>query len=201
MRKGFFVIRTFEDQLRIAISISLAILSFLCSAQNPKLVLGPEYNFYPAGHVFGLQAEYAPRNDHHSFNARLAYNKTARWDFSGLNDDERGGGPGGSLGYRYYLTPECRGLYVGARADMWLMQVRWQDSSELVTAGTTEINVFQPTFELGYLFHFKNGWELGTAFTNGVELNVKMLGEPVGEGWITLWQIRLNKRINLNGKQ
>ena len=179
---------------KILILLLLLSAEISLHAQADKLVLGPEYNFYPAGHVFGIQAEYAP-------NARLAYNRTIRWNFSGLNDDERGGGPGGSLGYRYYLTPECRGLYLGARADMWFMQVRWQDSSETVTSGMTEINVFQPTFELGYLFHFKNGWELGTAFTNGVELNVKMLGEPVGEGWITLWQIRLNKRINLNGKQ
>jgi len=187
--------------MRILLIFIFSAVASATFAQNPKFVLGPEYNFYPAGHVLGLQAEYAPQNDHHSFNARLAYNKTIRWDFSGLNDDERGGGPGGSLGYRYYLTPQCRGLYLGARADLWFMKVNWQDSSELVTEGTTEISVFQPTFELGYLFHFKNGWELGTAFTNGVELNVKMLGEPVGEGWITLWQIRLNKRINLNGKQ
>ena len=76
-------------------------------------------------------------------------------------------------------------------------------STNLVAQGLLVERGLPPlaTFELGYLFHFNNGWELGTAFTNGVELNVKMLGEPVGEGWITLWQIRLNKRINLNGKQ
>ena len=165
-------------------------------AQSPKLVIGPEYNFYPAGHVFGLQTEYAPKNNHHSFNARLAYNKTIRWDFSGLNDDERGGGPGGSLGYRYYFKPDTRSLYLGVRTDMWFMHVDWQDSSELVQAGTTEISVFQPTFEIGYLLPLKNGWEIGAAFTNGVELNVKMEGKPVGEGWITLGQIRLNKRIS-----
>ena len=186
--------------MHISPVIILSLLSVCSFAQEPKLVIGPEYNFYPAGHIFSIQAEYSPKDNHHSFNARIAYNKTIRWNFSGLNDDERGGGPGGSLGYRYYLTPECRGLYLGARADLWFMNIRWQDSSELIAEGNTEINVFQPTFELGYLFHLKNGWELGTAFTNGVELNVKMLGEPVGEGWITLWQIRLNKRINLNGK-
>jgi hypothetical protein len=187
--------------MRKTLSLVFSLLLLTSVAQEAKLVLGPEYNYYPAGHIFGLQAELSPKNKHHSFNARLAYNKTVRRGFSGLNDDERGGGPGGSLGYRYYLTPECRGLYLGARADLWFMQVLWQDSSEQIKAGTTEINVLQPTFELGYLFHFKNGWELGTAFTNGVELNIKMDGKPVGEGWITLWQIRINKRIELNGKQ
>jgi hypothetical protein len=187
--------------MKLLLLYAIGSISLLCFSQEPKLVIGPEYNFYPAGHVFSVQAEFAPNDSHHSFNTRVAYNKTIRWNFSGLNDDERGGGPGGSLGYRYSLSPRCRGLYLGARVDMWFMSVRWQDSSELVKAGTTEINVLQPTFELGYLFHLKNGWELGSAFTNGVELNVKMLGEPVGRGWITLWQIRLNKRIKLNGKQ
>lgn len=175
-------------------------MTWVCYGQNPKLVIGPEYNYYPAGHILGVQTEYAPKDNHHSFNARIAYNKTVRWNFSGLNDDERGGGPGGSLGYRYYLTPRCRGIYLGARADMWFMDVEWMDSSENQQTGSTDITVFQPTFELGYLFHLANGWELGTAFTNGVEINVIMDGEPVGEGWITLWQIRLNKRIALYGK-
>jgi hypothetical protein len=184
--------------LRKTLSLFFSIPLLTSVAKEDKLVLGPEYNYYPAGHVFGLQAELYPKNDNHSLNAPLAYNKTVRWCFSGLNDDERGGC---STGYRYYLTPECSGLYIGARTDTSFMQVRWQDSSEQIKVGTTKINVLQPTFELGYLFHFKNGWELGTAFTNGVELNIKMDGAPVGEGWIALWQIRLNKRINLNGKQ
>ncbi|PCJ66017.1 MAG: hypothetical protein COA58_08045 [Bacteroidetes bacterium] len=183
--------------MRIVLVTAALVFTLLSFAQSPKLVVGPEYNYYPAGHVIGVQAEFSPHDNHHSFNVRLAYNRTIRWDFSGLNDDERGGGPGGSLGYRYYLTPECRGLYLGLRTDIWFMKVNWQDSSEVIQEGSTEIDVVQPTFELGYLFHFKNGWELGTAFTNGVELNVKMDGKPVGEGWITLWQIRLNKRINL----
>ncbi|NNJ55479.1 MAG: hypothetical protein HKP14_05085 [Bacteroidia bacterium] len=169
--------------------------------QNNSLYVGPEYNYYPAGHIIGVQAEYSPNNNHHSFNARLATNITRRWDFSGLNDDERGFGFGGSIGYRYYLTPQCNGLYLGARTDLWFISVDWEDSSEIIQKGTTKITVLQPTFELGYLFRFKKGWELGTAFVNGIELNIKMDGEPVGEGWITLWQIRLSKQIKLEKLQ
>jgi hypothetical protein len=183
--------------MRLPLAFLSICIAMLAIAQNPKLVIGPEYNYYPAGHVVGLQSEYSPKNNHHSFNARLATNITKRWDFSGLNDDERGIGYGGSLGYRYYLTPQCRGLYLGARTDLWFMQVNWEDSSELISSGTTNITVVQPTFEIGYLFHF-NSWELGTAFVNGTEINVKTEGEPVGEGWITLWQLRISKRINLD---
>ncbi|MBT8327758.1 MAG: hypothetical protein KJP21_08540, partial [Bacteroidia bacterium] len=92
-------------------------------------------------------------------------------------------------------------LYLGARTDLWFISVDWEDSSEIIQKGTTKITVLQPTFELGYLFRFKKGWELGTAFVNGIELNIKMDGEPVGEGWITLWQIRLSKQIKLEKLQ
>lgn len=186
--------------MRYILVLWIILTSILSYTQTPKKVLGVEYNYYPAGHVIGIQGEYSPNNNHHSFNARLGTNITRRWNFSGLNDDERGGGFGGSLGYRYYLTPQCRGLYLGARTDLWFMTVDWQDSSELITQGSTEITVLQPTFEIGYLFHLRNGWELGTAFVNGVELNVRMDGEPVGEGWITLWQLRLSKTLKFKNE-
>ena len=182
--------------MRSLILVFSLALAYIVQGQN-TFHLGPEYNYYPAGHIIGLQAEYSPNNNHHSFNTRLAINITKRWDFSGLNDDERGMGIGGSLGYRYYFTPQCHGLYLGSRADLWFMKVDWVDSSELMKEGTTKITVVQPTFEIGYLFSFKNGWKLGTAFVNGIEINVKMDGEPVGEGWITLWQLKISKELNL----
>ncbi len=194
---GFFVFVHLTTMRLICFSAFLLISFLAVQGQNSSLYVGPEYNYYPAGHIIGLQAEYSPNNNHHSFNARIASNITRRQDFSGLNDDERGIGFGGSLGYRYYLTPACNGLYLGARADLWSIAVHWKDSSEVISSGTTKIMVVQPTFEIGYLFKFSKGWELGTAFVNGVELNVKMDGDPVGEGWITLWQLRLSKQINL----
>lgn len=184
--------------VRITFLIGLAFsFAFQSFGQNPRLSLGPEYNYYPAGHIVGLQAECTPKNNHHSFNFRVASNITKRWDFSGLNDDEQGIGFGGGLGYRYYFTPDCHGLFLGARTNFWRINVNWQDSSELMSEGMTKIGVIQPEFEIGYLFMLKNGWNIGTAFVNGVELNVMMVGEPVGEGWITLWQLRVAKELNL----
>lgn len=176
----------------------LILAPFFGSAQNELLLIGPEYNFYPAGHLIGLQAEYSPNKNHHSFNARLAANITRRKNFSGLNDNEWGNGYGGSLGYRYYFQPDCHGLYLGTRADLWFININWSDSSAVIKEGTTEIIVLQPTFELGYLFKLGKGWEIGTAFVNGAEINVKMKGDPVGQGWVSLWQLRITKEISLN---
>lgn len=176
--------------LIVLVSIAICKLGF-----GQSFLIGPEYNFYPAGHIIGVQAETPFKSTPHSFNARLAYNMSFRKDFSGLNDNEEGGGFGLSLGYRYYPLKNCSGLYTGLRTDLWNMKINWKDSSELVKEGTTKIIVLQPTFELGYLFNLGGNWMLGTAFVNGFEINVVSKGEDVGEGWITLWQLRLTRRI------
>lgn len=169
------------------------LFSLQLSAQS--FLIGPEYNYYPAGHIIGLQVESPFKTTVHSLNARLAYNMSDRKDFSGLNDNEEGGGPGISIGYRYYPMKHCSGLYLGLRADLWKMRINWEDRSEPLKEGTTKITVLQPTFELGYLFHIGEQWDLGTAFVNGSEINVVTKGEEVGQGWITLWQLRLSRRI------
>jgi len=150
--------------MRNALLAYILLLPFFCFSQNAKLLLGPEYNFYPAGHLIGFQAEYSPKQNHHSYNTRLAANITRRKDFSGLNDNEQGNGFGGSLGYRYYFNTECNGIYLGTRADLWFITVSWQDSSELIQKGETKITVLQPTFELGYLFKLKKRMGTGNCF-------------------------------------
>ncbi len=169
----------------------------LNEAKPQSILLGPEYNFYPAGYIVGVQVESPFKTTVHSWNARVAYNFSDRKDFSGLNDYEEGGGPGVSFGYRYYPMKECSGIYLGLRTDLWRMKINWIDDSEIVKKGSTDITVFQPTFELGYLFHLGDNWDVGTAFVNGFEINVMSEGEDVGQGWITLWQLRLSRRVNL----
>ncbi|MFT5155629.1 MAG: hypothetical protein ACI83I_000160 [Bacteroidia bacterium] len=153
--------------------------------------MGLEYNFYPAGNI--LAAEYEISFLHHAFNQRIGYNQTKRKDFSGYNDDEKGGGIGISLGYRYYFKQECSGFYLGSRLDWWNMKVDWIDSSQTINKGSTQIVVLQPTFEIGYAFPLGKNWQLNTAFVNGMEFNVVEKGDPVGQGWITLWQVRIGR--------
>jgi len=49
-----------------------------------------------------------PRN--HVFFTKLGVNLANRHDWSGLNDDEKGIGFGGSLGYRYSFKPDMNTL-------------------------------------------------------------------------------------------
>lgn len=158
--------------------------------------IGLEYEYYPAGQIFGLVGEYFINNEH-ALHAKLGANVARRKDFSGLNDDERGWGPGFTLGYRYYFDGTMKNFYVGLRADMWSMDIDWKDSTNSPTSGTTEILVFQPTAEFGYSLNFgvNKMWNFKAAIVNGLEINVVSNGKDVGQGFITLGQITVARRI------
>lgn len=170
------------------------------AAAQRSYVAGMEFSVYPAGQIVGIFGE-AVNGNHHGFNLRLAANRARRQDFSGLNDDERGWGPGFSLGYRYYPDQRCSGFFGGLRADLWQMNIHWKDSSELVKEGSSKITILQPTLEIGYEFDLPGAWRLSTAFVNGFEVNVRTHGEEVGQGWITLWQFRLARRLGEGSAQ
>lgn len=165
------------------------------SLSHLKALVGLEYNFYPAGHILAVNFEKPINQSRHALNFRAGINLTKRKDFSGLNDNEQGWGPGLSIGYRYYQHPNCHGLLAGLKLDIWQMNINWSDSSETPSTGTTAITVLQPTFEIGYMFRLNSHWQLSTSFVNGFEINAVMDGEPVGEGWITLWHLRLARTL------
>ncbi|MFY0643955.1 MAG: hypothetical protein JXR19_05765 [Bacteroidia bacterium] len=168
---------------------------------------GVEYNYYPAGHLIGLQTEIAVKRDshkdafqnpHHSVNFRLGVNLTDRKDFSKFNDHESGWGYGASVGYRYYLSRNWRagyaGLYFGARSDVWLMNINWEDASQMPSSGKSSITVVQPTFEIGYKLPIMQ-YDIILGIANGVELNVRTVGDEVGHGWITEAQLVIARRL------
>ncbi len=179
------------------------LIAILCSGLfNPikaqkNIQLGIEHNVYPAGNIPGLIAQSYNYQTPHSWNFRLAVNIARRKDFSGLNDDERGWGPGISVGYRYYLNTENAAWYAGLRSDLWYMQIDWIDNSEPIDRGTTKIWVVQPMLELGYVFELNENWNFGLGLNNGFEVNVITDGEEVGQGFITLGTVHLMRKFSL----
>ena len=184
-----------------------AVLHSFCQTEKGFLNAGIEYNFYPAGHMIGIQSELAIKrnshrdafqNPHHSMNVRLGVNLTNRKDFSPFNDHENGWGYGASLGYRYYLSRNWRagyaGLYFGLRSDLWLMNINWEDADQIPSSGETAITVLQPTFEIGYKIPILQ-YDIILGIANGVELNIKTVGEEVGHGWITEAQLVIARRL------
>ena len=155
---------------------------------NEKLQIGAEVIWYPAGWITGPSLNYfvTPK---HVATAGLGINMANRHDWSGLNDDEKGTGFGGSLGYHFLFTPEKNSFFMGARIDLWAMKIKWKDKTGTPQAinGTTKITVFQPTAHVGYWVKLKDSkWNLLFSGGGGAEINIKTSGKKVGEGGMWL---------------
>ena len=165
-------------------------------AQSPWS-LAFEFQAYPTGLIPGLRTDYH-FNQHHSLHARLGYN-WIRHGNNGVQDDERGGGFGGTLGYRYYFRENRSGWLLGGRTGLWRNTMDWQDKDEagnILQQGTSKIIVLQPTAEAGYLFPLgSSSWFFTPSLAFGIEVNIKTEGAQVGEGWIVLFGFSLGKRF------
>ena len=181
----------------IAFSFCLFSQNHHSFGQTRLLDLGLEIQVYPAGVVPGIRADLAlgTKSD---INLRAGYNITKRRDW-GVHENEEGGGAGFSFGYRYYLKEGHKGLFFGARTDFWFLKIDWKDNisrpNEII--GETNITVFQPTLEGGYMFLLGEGnFGISPAISFGREINIVTNGEEVGQDFILLIGVGVTKRFN-----
>lgn len=165
---------------------------------QPKHIIGFEFEGYPAGQMYGLRFEHHWGNtNQQEINLRLGYNRAFRYNWSGLNDDEQGGGFGFSVGYRYhFLHKSGFNLFVGARTDIWQMSIFWKDYDNIPQNGTTHITVLQPSAEAGIRLMLTN--TISATFYGGIgqEINVATKGKEVGQGGMYIWGATLGYTIN-----
>lgn len=160
-----------------------------------SFLLGTEFQAYPAGQMYGLRGEYFI-NKKSEINFRVGYNAAFRQDFSGLNDNEQGGGWGFTPGYRYHFANGIlRNFFVGARCDFWWLSIDWRDNDNIPINGNTKITVVQPTVDLGYNVRLNKGLNATFSVAFGQEVNVVTKGDAVGQGGISLVGITLTHRI------
>lgn len=164
-------------------------------AQSSVFDIDFEFQAYPTGLIPGLKLEKG-FSDHHAVSLRLGYQIIDHRDL-GVHEDETGNGYGFTLGYKYYLKPEFKGLSFGVRNDIWFNDIDWKDNLDLPIeiSGTSEITVVQPTAEATYLLPVGESWIFAPSIAFGYEINVKTEGEPVGEGAILLIGINFGKRF------
>jgi len=158
--------------------------------------LGFELQQYPTGYMLAFHAEYGFA-EKHSLDLRMGYNGLDHLSF-GPNDEEKGGGPGFSLGYNYFFKPDFKKWYVSYRTDLWWNEVNWRNFDEndvVISEGTTHLLVLQPTILGGYNWIIKDRYKISPTLAVGAEINVKSDGEPVGQGPIILWGLKLATRI------
>lgn len=138
---------------------------------------GAEYQWYPDGMILNLQLAINAKI-HHSVQLRAGYNKAGLKKTS-IHDSEEGHGWGGSIGYRYYFNALPRRFYIGARADLWKMNIHW---SIPVTESTSKLTVLQPGVEAGYTFLINDLFFITPYFTAGTQLTLNTKGDKVSYG-------------------
>lgn len=144
---------------------------------------GTEVELYPAGAVVAASAG-SPVSERAVVFGRAGYNLTDRRDY-GEHEDESGGGPGFGVGYRRWLGDGYRGWFWGARADLWFLEIDWEEAGG-TPSGTSDVVVFQPVGQGGYTWPLDGGFRLDLSASLGAEINVDTSGEDVGEGAILL---------------
>lgn len=158
----------------------------LAQVPNKKISIGLGIQAYPAGFIPYVQSDFHfPKNMFIS--ARLGYNITDRQDFSPVNDHEKGGGPGCSIGLNKSFGFKKSQFFVGLLTDVWLLQIDWKDKNNTPDQiqGTTEITVLQPWLNAGYrksLGTSPFNLTLGVGF--GREINIVTKGDAVAQGWM-----------------
>ncbi len=157
----------------------------------PQSWVGSELRAYPAGVIPAVYGE-LPLSSHELATLELAANLTDREDF-GKHDEEEGDGFGGGVGYRHFFGEELGGWFMGARVDLWSLEIDWRDKlgTPKKRRGSTDILVLQPTFEVGYGFLLDRRVRLNVFGAAGAEINVSTHGEHVGEGAIGLLGLSL----------
>ncbi len=152
--------------------------------------IGGEFQWYPAGTITALHIAMNARI-HHSVHLRFGYNKTNRKSW-GEHENEKGGGWGGTIGYRYYFKPFPHKFFIGARSDIWKLKIDWKDGTQ---SGTSNTWTLVPTLEIGYTFFINDQAFLTPSVANGAEINIKTDGQNVGQGFITLLGVSAGIRL------
>jgi hypothetical protein len=178
--------------LRAAFAAGL-FASCASTSAEPGIAWGVDAEVYPAGAVIAARGE-KQVSDHAVVAGRVGYNFTERGDF-GEHDDESGGGPGFGFTYRRWLGEGFQGWFWGARADLFWLEVDWEDdlSGGGKREGTSDIIVLEPVGQGGYSWTLPAGARLDLAASLGVEINVDTDGEDVGEGTILLFGLTWSK--------
>jgi hypothetical protein len=198
MRKELILVLTFF----IVFSTVLFSKDDISHEKDRKTDVGLSLQVYPAGFIATLNAGLFLQSKS-SLMFRLGSNITNRKDYSPYNDNEKGGGFGGSLGYRRHFPLNKGEIIAGIHTDLWNMWINWKDDvgEPSEKNGQTYTLVLQPWIEAGYMIDFKNSpVNLGITTGFGREINIVTKGNDVGQGWINsiliLFQYSIKNKIS-----
>lgn len=155
-------------------------------ASDQRHILGVSLQLYPAGIIATINSEFIYTVNSSLF-IRVGGNFTDRKDYSDYNDNEKGSGFGGTIGYRRHFHLGSGKIITGINSDIWNMWINWKnDIGEAnETSGQTYTLVLQPWLESGYFLQLDNSpIQIGISLGFGREINIITDGKDVGQGWM-----------------
>ena len=162
------------------IVLAIICFSFTSHAQDmgySTFDIGAEYKWADNSPSYNVQAAFnAPI--HHSLVLGLGI-KTAYRPISGTHDNEKGRGWGGSLGYRYYFSALPKGIYIGARADVWNMKMY---RTANLTTESTKVLILQPNLEAGHTFLVNDLFFFTVFISAGQQITISSPGDKFNYG-------------------
>jgi hypothetical protein len=168
-----------------ALVVAIACGTSVC--QGKVLKLGVELQGYPTGFIPGVRADMY-LSEFSKVHFRAGYNIVRHGD-AGEHQDERGGGPGATIGYD--ILPINHRWTIGLRTDLWFNKVDWSDIQPVRT-GSTDVTVLQPTVQVGFRLPAGESVEFVPTLSFGYEFNIHTRGEEVGHGPIFLLGVIVN---------
>lgn len=159
-----------------------AVMASMAPARADQYQPFGEIRGYPSGAILsaGLGRGFG---DNWHLAAHGAYNFVDRGN-NGEFQNEDGGGFGFGITADKYFRPGQTGWFVGARAELFFLEIDFRDPG---VRGQSDTTVFQPTARAGYGWAFAGGkYGLTAGVSLGAEINVATDGPEVGEGAIVL---------------
>ena len=152
--------------------------------------IGAEYHHYSGGNIYNLHLAFNAKL-HNSFVIRLGYN-IVNENYSADYQNEEGGGITGGVGYRYYFRYKPYGFFIGARTEIWSMNIDWTKS---LATGTTKSTFFIPAFETGYMLVANDWLFLTPSVSVGSRINLKSDVASLKDGLVVLYGVSAGVKI------
>jgi len=167
-------------QKRLFALLSITLISISSRSQDVgyrTIDAGAEYQYTKDGPVINLQLGFNAE-EHHSVIIRGGYRKVSGQATAG-HTDESGTGWGGSVGYRYHFSVIPKRFFIGARAELWNINVNWNTPEE---KGTSRRLVLQPAIEAGYTFVINDYLFITPNVSASIQTTLQTKGEAVAYG-------------------
>jgi len=152
--------------------------------------VGAEFNHYSGGNIYSLHLAFNAKI-HSSFIIRVGYNAVNE-NYSDNYQNEKGGGIAGGIGYRYYLSYKPHRFFIGARAEIWNMNVDWTKS---LIAGNTKSTFLTPAVETGYMFVVRDWFYFTPSVSVGSRINLKSDVGSLKDGLVVFYGLSAGFKI------